>query len=79
MVVQIQKWGNSLAVRIPKAYAMELGLERGSDVDIVVEDGEVHIRPVAVRPQLSDLVRRITRSNIHGEIDYGSAQGNEAW
>lgn len=79
MVVQIQKWGNSLAVRIPRTYAAELGLDRGSPVDIVVEGGEVRIRPVAARPQLSDLVRRITRSNIHGEVDHGASQGREAW
>jgi antitoxin MazE len=80
MQTKIQKWGNSLAVRIPKAFAEEAGLDTDSAVDIQVVDGHIHIIPIK-KPvyDLDDLLENITPDNLHGEVDTGDAVGNEAW
>jgi antitoxin MazE len=80
MKIQIQKWGNSLAVRIPKSFAQEAHIDRGTLVDLALEEGEIIIRPV-VEPQysLNELLAKVTKDNIHGEVDTGEAQGKEIW
>jgi antitoxin MazE len=80
MVTKIQKWGNSLGLRIPKAYAEETGVAAGSEVDISVEDGELIIRPVIVRKiDLQQLLRGVNAENIHDEVETGKPVGREAW
>jgi antitoxin MazE len=80
MKTQIQKWGNSLALRIPKAFASDLGLDRESSVELTIEDGRLVIKPAAeVKYELTELVSRVTEANIHGEQDYGDATGGEEW
>ena len=80
MKTQIQKWGNSLAVRIPKAFASDLGLSQDSAIDLALEDGYLVLRPTTVpKYGLSDLLSRVTENNMHGEQDYGSAIGCEEW
>jgi antitoxin MazE len=80
MVTKIQKWGNSLGLRIPKAYAEETGVAAGSEVDISVEDGELIIRPVIVRKiDLQQLLRGVNAENIHNEVETGKPVGREAW
>jgi len=77
---RIQKWGNSLALRIPKAFAEETGLDENSPVEIRVSDGQIIIVRVET-PQydLDALLSQITPENIHGELDTGSPRGNEVW
>ena len=80
MKTQIQKWGNSLAVRIPKAFASDLGLSQDSAIELALEDGCLVLRPTTVpKYGLSDLLSRVTENNMHGEQDYGSAIGCEEW
>lgn len=80
MVTKIQKWGNSLGLRIPKAYAEETGVEAGSEVDLSLEDGELIIRPVIVRKlDLKHLLRGVNAENIHDEVETGKPVGREAW
>ena len=79
MLTKIQKWGNSLALRIPKAFADETGLSRDSQVEIRVVDGQIHIVPVQARYELDTLLETITAENLHGEVDTGEAVGNEVW
>ncbi len=80
MRTQVQRWGNSLAVRIPKPYAADLGLDQESAVDLVVEDGCLVIRPATTpRYELSDLLSRVTDENLHTEISSGPPVGEEAW
>jgi len=80
MQTRIQKWGNSLALRIPKSFAAEVRLEQDTRVEISVRDGLLVIQPVAAsRPTLDELLAGVTEANIHGEIDYGPACGNELW
>jgi antitoxin MazE len=80
MKARIQKWGNSLALRIPKPFAEESGLHEDTAVDVSVRAGKLVV--VAIEePQLTleDLVARITPSNRHAEVETGKAVGNEVW
>lgn len=79
MNTQIAKWGHSLAVRIPKAFAREAKLEEGTEVDIAVSDGRLVISPARPRYSLADLVEQITPDNRHDETDWGDRIGREAW
>lgn len=77
---RVQKWGHSLAVRIPKALAEEAGLKERSPVQLVLRDGQLVIVPV-VKPvfSLDALLAQVTDSNLHREVESGPAVGSEAW
>ena len=79
MIASIQKWGNSLAIRIPKPMAESLGVVEGSEVTITSEDGKLLISPAAPTYALDDLLKRITSKNLHAETATGSPQGGEIW
>ena len=76
---RISKWGNSLAVRVPKALSQDLDLEDGTEVEISVMNGALIITPVSSNYHLEDLVRGITPENRHSETDWGSPSGSEVW
>lgn len=80
MQSRIQKWGNSLALRIPKSFAQEVGIERDAAVDVSLENGRLVIEPIA-KPTttLEQLLSQVTEDNIHHEIDTGLAVGDEIW
>ena len=78
MKTQVQKWGNSLAVRIPKAFADEVGLAAESIIELTVTDGQLTLTPV--KPYtLNDLLAQVTDENLHNEIDFGQPVGDETW
>jgi antitoxin MazE len=80
MRTRIQKWCNSLAGRIPKAFAHEVGREQDGEVEISVEkDGFVDVPPVALSYELDELLAGIRPSNLHKETDWGPAVGKEVW
>ncbi|MBA3311846.1 MAG: AbrB/MazE/SpoVT family DNA-binding domain-containing protein [Planctomycetaceae bacterium] len=80
MKTQVQKWGNSLAVRIPKAFADETGLQQETPVEMTVEEGGLVVRPVrGPQVSLADLLEKVTPDNLHGEVDFGPAVGREIW
>jgi antitoxin MazE len=79
MDTQIQKWGNSLALRIPKALAAQGNLEQGTPVKVTVENGAVVIRPQRKRKNLQELLAKVTPENIHPEMDFGPPVGKEIW
>ena len=80
MQTRIQKWGNSLGLRIPRAFAAEAEVEEGSTVDLSVENGCLRVRPVRPRRfHLRDLLKGIRRSNLHPEVGTGDAVGREGW
>ena len=80
MRVQVQKWGNSLALRIPKPFAEDVGVNEGTLVDVSVTDGRLMAEPVSFRRvRLDDLLRRVTKRNRHGETATGRAVGRETW
>jgi antitoxin MazE len=66
---KIQKWGNSLGLRIPWSFAAEAQLEAGATVDLSVDNGRLLVRPLRVREySLKALLRRVSRRNLHGEV-----------
>jgi antitoxin MazE len=79
MISRVAKWGNSLAVRIPRDAARQLQIGEGGQVDVAVEDGALVVRPVAARKSydLDSLLAGITDDNLHGETATGAAVGNE--
>jgi antitoxin MazE len=80
MKTAVQQWGNSLAVRIPKAFANQARVRKGTPVRISLEKGRMILTPVNERtPSLKQLLARVTKENIHAETDWGFAQGKELW
>ena len=80
MKLKVQKWGNSLALRIPKALAVEANVESGSTVEMTLSNGELKIKPVEDQEySLDELLSGITAENIHDEVSTGIPQGKESW
>ena len=79
MRTRVQKWGNSLAVRIPRPLAEEARIEENTTVEVSLGAGRLTIVPVEPALTLESLVEEITYENRHDEIDTGSAVGKEAW
>ncbi len=80
MLTKVQRWGNSLALRIPKAFALDAQLENDSFVEISLVDGQIIIKPISAPSwSLEELLAGINKSNIHHEVDTGFAVGNEVW
>lgn len=76
----VRKWGNSLAIRLPRAFADELGLADGSPVGLSLTDAGLLVTPAGPAvPRLEDLLAGVTRRNLHGEVDTGPAVGREVW
>lgn len=78
MNATVQKWGNSLALRIPSSVAKDLQVGRGSSVDILVEDGRMIVRPAKKRKvSLARLIHGMTEKNRHSAHDWGAPVGRE--
>ena len=76
----IQQWGNSLAVRIPKALAQETALGKGDEVNLRADDDRIVVeRPQPKHYRLSDLLAAVTKTNRHTETDSGLPVGRETW
>jgi antitoxin MazE len=76
---RIQKWGNSLAIRIPKPFALEIGLEQNSLVTVSIEEGKLLLEPAKPTYSLEEMLAKVTKDNVHHEVETGPAVGNEAW
>lgn len=75
----VQRWGNSLAVRIPAVLAGQLDVKDGAQVELTVRNGELVVRPVkAEKLSLRDLLKNCKPSQLHGETDFGEDVGREA-
>jgi antitoxin MazE len=72
-------WGNSLAVRIPKPFADGAGLRPSTEVDLSLEKGELRLVPVRQRWRLDQLLSKVTKGNVHDEIESGPVVGRESW
>lgn len=79
MVTRVQKWGNSLALRIPHSFAVQAKVAAGTAVDIAVERGQLIVRPVRQRYRLRDLLKAVDRRNVHAEVPTGHPVGREIW
>ena len=77
--MRVTRWGNSLAVRIPKALAEQTALHEGSEVELSITDGVLTVRPKAPAYTLEQLLDQVGPENRHDEIDWGEPQGKEAW
>lgn len=75
----INKWGNSLGVRIPKSIANKAGFEEGMEVEMKVEGDKITISPAKKKYQLDDLLIGVTPELIEGEYDWGQPVGKEVW
>jgi antitoxin MazE len=80
MKTHVQKWGNSLALRIPKSFASEIGLERETPVEVTLVNGKLVIMPIP-EPKftLRQLLAKVNKENLHHEVETGPATGNEVW
>jgi antitoxin MazE len=84
MKVQFLKWGNSLALRVPKIFAQEIGASAGKAARMEVRDGKLVIELAKCRRRrrqytLEQLVAGISPENRHSELEWGPPVGNEAW
>ncbi len=79
MRTHIQKWYNSLTLRIPMSFAAEAHLKQDSQVEVSLVDGRLVVFPVDTALTLEHLLAGITEQNIHRELDTGPATGTEAW
>ena len=80
MQVKIQKWGNSLALRIPKAFALNVNIKQNELVDLSVNNGEIVIKPIIRKEySLRELLDGISEDNLHGEFNTGAPAGKEVW
>jgi antitoxin MazE len=80
MKSRIQKWGNSLALRIPKSFAIQAGLCEDTPVNLSVTEGKLIVQPDSEEPLCLDrLLAEITDENLHGEWDTGPMVGKEIW
>ena len=79
MKTKVQKWGNSLGVRIPRAFAVQAQIRAGSAVDISVEKDGIRVKPVRRRYSLGELLRKVDSRNRHREVTTGARVGGEIW
>jgi antitoxin MazE len=80
MRTRVQKWGNSLAVRIPKALALGVSLEQDTEVELEIQAGRLVVRKVIPREySLDELLDEVTPGNLHGETETGAPVGREEW
>lgn len=80
MNATVQKWGNSLALRIPSSVAKDIQLHQGSTVELAVEDGKMIVKPAKKRKtSLAQLLKGVTKDNRHSDQDWGAPVGKEVW
>lgn len=80
MQTKIKKWGNSLALRIPKSFALNAKLKQDELVDLSIEKERIVITLIKEKEySLDELLKGISESNLHGEIDTGAPVGKEIW
>lgn len=77
MRTTVRTWGNSLAVRIPKAFAMHMGIDSGGGIELSLQSDGLLI--ASVKQDLQVLLAKVTPENLHGETKTGSAVGREIW
>jgi len=80
MQTKIKKWGNSLALRIPKSFALNANLRQNELVDISIDKEKIIITPIVEKEySLDELLEGVSEDNLHGEFDTGVPVGKEIW
>ena len=77
MQTVVQKWGNSLGLRIPSLWAKDNNVRSDSKIEVIVEKGKITILPQ--KKSLDDMLAMVTPENIHSEVSTGNAVGKEEW
>jgi antitoxin MazE len=77
---RVRRWGNSLALRIPKPLAAEVGLDDDSPVQLSLAEGKLIVSPLhQIEYSLEQLLAQVTEKNVHNEVETGPAVGSEVW
>ena len=80
MITTIQKWGNSLGLRIPKGMAQCARVREGTTVMLAVSNGRLVVAPLEARGyELDTLLAGVTRKNLHVAVETGDPVGRESW
>jgi len=79
MQVALQKWGNSLALRIPAGFARQIKVRQGDSVQLSLADNKLTIQPAKPSFQAKFLIRKIRKNQLHKESDWGGPRGAEVW
>lgn len=79
MTAKIQKWGNSLALRLPNVVAEQIHMHEGASVTLELEDGTLRIKSARVSYRLGDLLKKVKPGNLHSDTDWGKPKGREIW
>ena len=80
MHVRVQKWGNSLALRIPKPFAEDAAVKEGSVLEVSVSEGKLVAVPIRdEKLSLKQLLSKVNKKNLHNEVDFGPPVGREVW
>ncbi|NBQ64183.1 MAG: AbrB/MazE/SpoVT family DNA-binding domain-containing protein [Verrucomicrobia bacterium] len=79
MQVALQKWGNSLALRIPAGFARQIKVRQGDPVQLSLADNKLTIQSAKPSFQAKSLIRKIRKGQLHRETDWGASRGNEVW
>ena len=80
MQTKIKKWGNSLALRIPKLLALDVNLKQNELVNLSIDKDSIIITPISEKKySLEKLLKGVTKNNLHGEFDTGAPVGKEVW
>ncbi|MEX0918488.1 MAG: AbrB/MazE/SpoVT family DNA-binding domain-containing protein [Candidatus Paceibacterota bacterium] len=79
MKTKIQKWGNSLGVRLPKSIAEQKSLREGLGVSVVLKNNQIVIEPTAEEFSLESMLAEINTNNLHDETNWSETRGNEVW
>jgi antitoxin MazE len=79
MQVEVVKWGNSSAVRLPAAALKEVQIALGDRLELRTEDRKIVLEPAQREYRLHDLLAGITKKNRHAAVDLGAPMGREAW
>jgi antitoxin MazE len=77
--VEVVKWGNSSAVRLPAAVLKELQIMLGDRLELKTEDGKIVLEPARREYQLDDMLSAITKRNRHQPANFGAPIGRESW
>jgi antitoxin MazE len=78
MTVRVQKWGNSLGVRIPKSVARQSSISEGTELEVFASNGRVILRPQKL-PSFKELIAAMKPGNRPEIVDWGKPIGKEAW
>lgn len=76
---KIVRWGNSMAVRLPKVVLRDAGLQEGDILIFNAKNGAIVAKPAKKKPALKELLAKVTPENVHEEIDWGKPRGKETW